>query len=713
MTFTYEKDADNIVILTMDMLGRSSNVLNDEFRIGFADVLNRLAEEDTLAGVIIASAKETFLAGADLDQLIALDDPKAAFDMAEAFKAELRRLEALGVPVVAALNGSALGGGMELALACHHRISLDKPNINYGFPEVTLGLIPGGGGITRLTRLLGIQDAVTYIMEGTQLDPQGAQMAGFIDDLADDMPEMLAKARAWIAANPQASQPWEQPSYRIPGGDLNGPKIAQMLAIAPAILKKKTYGNYPAPEAIMTAAVEGAQVDFETACRIESRYFAKIATGQVAKNMMTAFWFQLNEIKKGASRPKSARPTETKKLGVLGAGMMGHGIAYVAAQAGVDVVLKDVSLSQAEAGVARIDAIMAKYVSRGRMADDERRIILDRIQPTASSADLAGCDLVIEAVFEDRTVKAQVIEETEAQLSETAIFASNTSTLPISSLAEASARPENFIGMHFFSPVQRMPLVEIIRGQQTSDQALATAFDFVQKIGKTPIVVNDSRGFYTTRVFSAYTNEGLALLAEGQHPRAIESAGLQAGMAVGPLAVIDEVSLSLVSHILEQTHADFAAEGKSMLEHPAHAVVDFMVNQVERLGRAHGGGFYEYPLEGPKHLWPELQSHFPLRGEKLSQTEMMERLMFIQALETVRCLEEGVLTSVADANIGSIFGLGFPAFKGGTLQYINDYGVAAFVFRSQELTNKYGDRFEPRFPATNTIRNILKATPTT
>ncbi|MGB0387650.1 MAG: 3-hydroxyacyl-CoA dehydrogenase NAD-binding domain-containing protein [Ardenticatenaceae bacterium] len=694
MAIRYDKDEKNIVTLTLDMPGRSANVINAEFSAGFASALEQLAAEDELAGVIVTSAKKTFMAGGDLEWLYSVSDPADVFESSQQLKAGLRQLETLGKPVVAAINGAALGGGLELALACHHRIALNSSRIKIGFPEVTLGLLPGGGGVTRLPRMLGLQAAFPYLSEGTQVNPQKAKAAGIIDDIADSPQEMMAKASAWILANPNAQQPWDKKRYKMPGGDPRHPKVAQMLAIAPAMMKKKTYGNYPAPEAILSAMVEGAQVDFKTASRIESRYFAKLATSQVAKNMISTNWFQLNKIKGGASRPKNVPRIDTKKVGVLGAGMMGHGIAYVTAYAGMDVVLKDVTKEKADIGKAKIDKIVSKRVARGRMTGKKKQEILERIQTTGSANDLAGCDLIIEAVFEDRGLKANVTKEAEAELSEDAVFASNTSTLPITGLAKASERPENFIGLHFFSPVHRMPLVEIICGEKTSPETLAKGFDYVLKIRKTPIVVNDSRGFYTSRVFGTFTREGMALLAEGQHPRAIESAARQAGMPVGPLAISDEVNLGLVLHIREQTRKDLEAEGIEAPSHPADKVVDEMV-KIGRLGKAQAAGFYEYPKDGKKYLWRSLQELFPPSDSKLSQNEMIERMMFIQAIETVRCYQEGVLKSVADANIGSIFGWSFAPFKGGTLQYINDYGIAAFVERANQLAAAYGKRFTP------------------
>lgn len=692
MAIRYEKDEQNVVTLTLDMPGRNANVINEAFGAALAEVLTRLQTEADLAGVILTSAKKTFMAGADLEDVDLFSDAAKVFAGSEALKAGFRQLETLGKPVVAALNGTAVGGGFELALACHHRIALDDPSIKFGFPEVTLGLLPGGGGVVRLTRMIGLQNAFPFLMEGKQVKPQEAKAAGLIDDLVANGDELMAKARAWIAAHPKTQQPWDQPGYKMPGGNAQNPKVVQMLAIAPAMLRKQTYGNYPAPEAIMRTAVLGSTLTFEAASRLESRAFAEVATSNVARNMTTAFWFQLNEINKGASRP-DLPPTDTHKVGVLGAGMMGHGIAFVTAWAGMDVVLKDLTQEKAEEGKAKIATLAQKRVGRGQMTAVEKQALLDRIHATGDAADLQGCDLVIEAVFEDRELKARVTAEAEAQLADTAVFASNTSTLPITGLAQQSVRPSHFIGLHFFSPVERMKLVEIIVGQETDDETLAKAFDYVLKIRKTPIVVNDSRGFYTSRVFGTYVNEGMALLAEGQHPRAIEAAGLQAGMPVGPLAVSDEVSLSLMVHIRQQTAKDLAAEGQEIPQHPAFPVVDAMVAK-SRLGKAHGAGFYDYPADGKKLLWPGLRDLFPPNGP-LPQAEMIERLLFVQALETVRCLEEGVLRSVADANIGSIFGWGFAPFKGGTLQYINDYGLPAFIARSRELAAQYGDRFTP------------------
>ncbi len=699
MPIHFSQDEQNIITLTFDHAG-SVNLIDENFLREFDECVLRLAAQargtaPTLNGVILASAKDTFFVGADIEMLYRANDAAQVFEMTQAFKATLRKLETMGKPVVAALNGSALGGGLEIALACHYRIALNNAKAQFGFPEVTLGVLPAGGGVTRFVRRFGLQTALPYMVEGTRLKVEEAKDAGWMDEIVSSHDEMMERAREWILQNPRAQQPWDANGERIPGGDPRRPQVmSQLLPIAPAMLTQKTHGNYPAPEAILSAAVEGAMVNFETATRIESRYFAKLVTGQVAKNMMNAFWFQLNEIKAGKSRPRSEK-RETRKLGVLGAGFMGHGIAYVSALAGIEVVIKDVSLERAAQGKEKIAALLEERVSRGKMAPAQKDIILARVHATDEVKDLRDCDLIIEAVFEDRAVKASVIRETANVISSDAILGSNTSTLPITSLASHFSHPSNFVGIHFFSPVSKMPLVEIIRGKETSDKAIAKAFDYVLQIGKAPIVVNDSRGFYTSRVFGTYVSEGMTLLAEGQPPRAIESAGIKAGMAVGPLAVSDEVNIGLIWHIREQTRKDFESEGKFFPGDASDRVVDFMVNTVKRTGKAQGAGFYEYPEDGKKFLWRELQNHFPLSDVELSQQEMMDRLLFAQCLETVRCVEENVVTSSADANIGSIFGWSFAPYAGGTLQCINAYGLEKFIARARELAQKYGARFEP------------------
>ena len=694
----YEKGQDQIVVLTLDMPGQSANTMNAAYREAMAATVARLeAEKDSIAGVIITSAKKTFFAGGDLNELIKVDKAHAKefYASVRVLKAQLRRLETLGKPVVAAINGAALGGGWEICLACHYRVALDDKSVQLGLPEVTLGLLPGGGGVVRMVRLLGLEKALPYLLEGKKIRPQQALQAGLINELAADRTELLAKSRAWILANPQARQPWDNKAYQIPGGTPSNPKVAQMLAIAPSILRSKTNGCFPAPEKILCAAVEGAQVDFDTAHLIETRYFTELVTGPVAKNMIGTFWFQLNQINAGSSRPHGFAPHVTRKVGVLGAGMMGAGIAYASACAGIDVVLKDIDLAAAEKGKAHSAALLDKKVSRGQLTAEQRENTLARIHPTQDDADLAGCDLIIEAVFEDRELKARVSAAAQRVVGADAVIASNTSTLPISGLATAVPDQGKFIGLHFFSPVDKMPLVEIIKGAHTSDETLARGFDFVLQINKTPIVVNDSRGFFTSRVFGTFTNEGIAMLGEGVAAPMIETEARKAGMPVGPLAVSDEVSLSLMSHIRQQTVKDLQAEGKAVPTHPATAVIDLLVNEYKRMGKAAGGGFYEYPAGGQKHLWPELKSRFEQPGQQISPQDIRDRLLFIQAIETVRCVEEGVLMSTADANVGSIFGIGFAAWSGGALQFINQYGLNDFIARARYLAEQYGDRFTP------------------
>ena len=689
--FHYTKDNDNIVTITMDMQGRSANVINAEFGKLWLEMIERLEKEKAeIVGVILTSAKSTFFASADIDNLYKQTNAQEIFDMCEGLKKQLRRLETLGRPVVAALNGTALGGGFEIALACHYRIALNNPKAIFGLPEVGLGLLPGGGGIIRLTRMIGLQPALPFLTEGKKLKVKDALSNGLINAIAETPEEMMEKAKEWIKANPKAINPWDDKAFKFPGGDARNPKVATMIPIVPAMTKKKTYGNYPAVEAIINTAVEGSVVDFETATRIESRYFTSLAVGQVSKNMISAFWYNLNAINAGGSRPKGYDKYTTKKVGVLGAGMMGAGIAYVSAVAGMEVVLKDISMEAAEKGKAYSEGLLKKSVSKGKMSKEKAEEILNRIKAT-DKPEFENCDLIIEAVFEDRALKAKVTQEAESAMLSDGTFASNTSTLPITGLAKASARPKQYIGLHFFSPVDKMPLVEIICGAETDDATLAKAFDYVLQIKKTPIVVNDSRGFYTSRVFSTYVMEGIAMLGEGQHPKSIENAGMKAGMPVGPLALTDEVSMKLMDLIRKQTEKDLAAEGKTAPHHPGFAVCEQLL-AINRAGKAAGAGFYEYPQGGTKYLWPELTSMFP-QNTPLSQTEMVDRLLIVQALDTVRCLEEGVLRSVADANIGSIFGWGFSPFNGGTLQYINGMGLKKFIEKAKALEAKHGDRF--------------------
>lgn len=689
----YQKDQDNIVTLLLDSTGQSANTMNAEFRISLQEVTEKLLAETDLAGVIFASAKSTFFAGGDLDELIQAtsDHAEEFFHMVQGIKGYLRKIETLGKPVVAALNGTALGGGWEIALSAQHRIALNDPKSKFGLPEVTLGLLPGAGGVVKMVRLLGLQNAFPFLLEGKQFDVKKGVSLGLIHDTADSAEDLLNKAKAWIKANPKVQQPYDVKGYKIPGGDPRTPAVAQVLAIAPAMLRDKTKGCYPAPEAIMAAATEGAQVDVDTALRIESRYFTMLATGQISKNMIGTFWFGLNAIKAGHSRPEGVPAWKATKLGVLGAGMMGSGIAYSAAIKGIPVVLKDVSIEAAEKGKAYSQSLLEKSVSRGRITAEKKDQVLSLITASADAKDLQGCDLIIEAVFENQELKAKVTQEAEAQLAAGGIFASNTSTLPITDLAKASKDDTHFIGLHFFSPVDKMQLVEIIKGKNTSAETLARAYDFVQQIAKTPIVVNDSRGFFTSRVFGTFIQEGMRLVTEGVHPAKVEMAALKAGMPVGPLAIQDEVSLTLTEHITKETRKALQAEGKNLPESPVEALVEWMIHSANRKGKAAGAGFYEYPQGGKKHLWDGLSKW--QKANDINEKEMIDRILFVQALDTVRCMQEGVLESVVDANIGSIFGIGFAPWTGGAIQFLNQYGIQKAVARARELEAKYGERF--------------------
>ncbi|WP_020577856.1 3-hydroxyacyl-CoA dehydrogenase NAD-binding domain-containing protein [Actinopolymorpha alba] len=696
----YDRDADGVVTLTLDQPGQAANVMNAEYVSAMGAAVDRLERErDEIRGVVLTSAKSTFFAGGDLELLsrVTADNLEEFAGFLTQAKGQLRRLERLGRPVVAAINGSALGGGLEIALACHHRVVLDDPNVNLGFPEVTLGLLPGGGGIVRTVRLLGPQAALPLLVEGTQLRPAAAQKLGLVDELAGGPDEVVAKAREWLDSGAEPVQPWDRPGFMIPGLPPGDPRAYPLLSAAPAMLAKRTHGVYPAPERILAAAVEGAFVDVDTAFEIESRYFLELVISPIAKNMIGTLWFGRNEVRRGPSKPAGYERRPVERLAVLGAGMMGSGIAYTSANAGIDVVLKDVSLAAAEAGRDRIGALLDERIAGGKSTPERRTEVLRRISPTDTDANLAGCDLVIEAVFEDRELKSAVLAMAERMARPDALIASNTSTLPITGLAESVRAPERFVGLHFFSPVHKMPLVEIIRGRLTSDVTLARAFDYVRQIGKVPIVVNDSRGFFTSRVFGTYLTEGIAMVVEGVPPALVENVARKAGLPVGPLAVADEVSLTLVARIRAQEVADLAAEGRAPLDHPAYAVIDRMATELGRPGRSAGAGFYDYPPGGgAKRLWPELAEHFAVGSGDVPEEDVRDRLLFIQSIETLRCLNEGVVRSARDANVGSILGIGFPAWTGGAVQFVEAYGgPAAFAARAKELAARYGERFQP------------------
>ena len=701
-TIQWDKDADGIVTLTLDDPTGGANVMNEHYKESMHKAVERLeAEKDSIKGVVITSAKKTFFAGGDLKGIIQITPEHAgeAFAEVEEIKADLRKLETLGVPVVAAINGAALGGGLEIALACHHRIAADVKGSAIGLPEVSLGLLPGGGGVTRTVRMMGIQNAfVNVLSQGTRFNPKKAKDTGLVDELVGSVEELVPAAKAWIKANPDShTQPWDAQGYKMPGGTPASPALAAILPSFPSLLRKQIKGaNMPAPRAILAAAVEGAQVDFDTASRIESRYFTELATGHVAKNMIQAFFFDLQAINAGGSRPEGIGKTPITKIGVLGAGMMGAGIAYVSAKAGFDVVLKDVTIEAANKGKNYSEKLEAKALERGRTTAEKSEALLGRIHPTADPADFKGVDFVIEAVFENQELKHKVFQEIEDIVEPNAILGSNTSTMPITGLAAGVKRQDDFIGIHFFSPVDKMPLVEIIKGEKTSDEALARVFDYTLAIGKTPIVVNDSRGFYTSRVIGTFINEALAMLGEGVEPASIEHAGSQAGYPAPPLQLSDELNMELMHKIAVASRKGVEDAGGTYHAHPAEIVVEKMIG-LGRPSRLSGAGFYEYVDGARTQLWPGLREEFKSGTSKIPLQDMIDRMLFAEALETQKCFDEGVIETTADANIGSIMGIGFPPWTGGAAQFITGYpgGKAGFVARAKELAAKYGDRFNP------------------
>lgn len=701
-TIRWDQDADGIVVLTLDDPNQRANTMNADFQESFAKVVDRLvAAKDSITGVVITSAKKTFFAGGDLRDLIRArpEHAEVVTRKSEATKASMRRLETLGKPVVAAINGAALGGGLEIALTTHHRIAADVPGTVVGLPEVTLGLLPGAGGVVRTTRLLGIRSALRdVLLQGQRYEPLRAKDIGLVDEVVSSVDDLLPKAKEWIKAHPGAVQPWDAEGYRMPGGSPSDPEFAALLGSLPANLRKQLKGApMPAPRAILAAAIEGAQVDFDTAITIETRYFVSVVTGQVAKNMTKAYFFDLQRINAGGSRPDGFEKYTARKVGVLGAGMMGAAIAYVSAKAGIDVVLKDVSLENAEKGKGYAVKLEQKALARGSTTQQASDALLARITPTADPADFAGVDFVIEAVFESPELKNKVFGEIEHIVEPDAVLGSNTSTLPITELAQGVRRQEDFIGIHFFSPVDKMPLVEIIRGAKTSDATLAKVFDYVRQIGKTPIVVNDSRGFFTSRVISTFLNEAVAAVGEGVEPASVERAGAQAGYPAPPLQLWDELTLTLPRRVRQESRAALEAAGGQWVSHSSEAVIDRMLDEFDRKGRSTGGGFYEYVDGTRTRIWPGLRTAFQSGSRQIPLEDLRDRMLFAEALETVKCFDEGVLNSVEDANIGSLFGIGFPPWTGGVIQYINQYegGLAGFVARARELAERYGDHFLP------------------
>ena len=689
-------DADGVALVTIDVVGRPMNVLTPTFHAEFDAALDQIKSDAAIRGAVFVSAKADFMAGADLKWILASVSSIKTREQAWAFAAPLnalfRKLETLGKPMVAALNGTALGGGLELALACHYRVAAANPATRLGLPEVLVGLLPGAGGTQRLPRMIGIREALLLLVEGTHLTVEQALAQKIIDRIVP-AEDLVKTARQYVLDGGRSTNPWDEKNFKVPGGagGLHA-GVAQTFMGGTALVSKRTLHNYPAPIAILSAVYEGTQLPIEMGLKIESNYLGTLLLDPVARNMIRTLFVNKGAADKGARRPAGVPKHAVKTLGMLGAGMMGAGIAYVSARAGMGVMLLDTTAEKAQHGRAYSEKLLAKEVARGRLDDSGAQRVLSRIEPTTDFASLMGCDLIVEAVFEDRALKAAVTRQTEAVIPATTVFASNTSTLPITGLAEASIRPQQFIGIHFFSPVEKMPLVEIIVGQHTDEATLARAIDYVIQIKKTPIVVNDSRGFYTSRVFGTFTNEGMTLLGEGVKPALIENAAKMAGLPVGPLAVLDEVTVELAYHVTQQAQL---ALGAAYTPASGWPVMRKMVEDLKRLGKRHGQGFYEYPADARKRLWPGLAEHFPVASEQPDVAEVKTRLLYIQALETARCMEEGVLTDPIDGDLGSILGWGFPAWTGGTLSFIDTIGIGAFVAECERLAAAYGPRFQP------------------
>ncbi|WCT05771.1 3-hydroxyacyl-CoA dehydrogenase NAD-binding domain-containing protein [Rhodococcus qingshengii] len=697
--FRLDRDTSGVVVVTIDDPGQPVNAMNERFLDQFSVLVDHLIDEkDSITGVVITSAKKTFCAGGDLVKLLHTEATDAAESAAslESFHADTRRLEKLGRPIAAALTGSALGGGYEIALACHYRVALDDSAFRIGLPEVTFGLLPGGGGLVRSVRLLGLRPALNHLLlDGNSHGATAALALGMVDEVGASVPDVVSAARHWVLNHPDATQPWDRRGFEIPNGD---DEASIPLSMLPAALRKQNKGPLStASRNIIAAAFEGTQVDIDNALKIEARYFAELACGQVSSNLIQSRFFDRQSIKRGLNRPEGFAARTASKAVVLGAGMMGAGIAHVCAVAGIEVVLKDVSIERAQAGKEYSARVLAKSVDRGRMTPAARDAVLARITPSADPADAQGADLVVEAVFEDPDLKQRVIAEILPYLSAETVIASNTSTLPITALEQNLPDPSNFIGTHFFSPVDKMALLEIVVGDKTSDSTLARTLDIAKQIGKTPIVVNDARGFFTSRVITAFLDEGVAMIGEGIAPASIEQAATQVGYPVGPLALVDEVSLTLSRTIRRETVRAREESGLNVEVHPAAAVIDRMIDEFGRGGRAYGAGFYNYPDGRKSGLWAGLVAGFESSATDISLLELQERMLFAEAIEAWKCLDENVLRSSTEGNIGSLLGIGFPAWTGGVINYVGQYegGTAGFVERSEELARKYGARFNP------------------
>ena len=694
--YHYEKDADGIVTLTFDASGQSANTMNAKWQAAMKEAIARLQGEEGLTGVVLASAKNTFFAGGDLGEMLSGEpNAEAIFELVETAKAPIRALEKLPVPVVAAINGAALGGGFEICLGCNRRIIADSSKAVTGLPEVGLGLLPGGGGVIRLPKLIGLEKALPILLEGKPQKPAAALKLGMVDEIVATSDDLIPAAKAWIKANPDAAvQPWDQKGFRYPGGDTLHPKNRQIIQVSSAMLVKKTRGLMPAPEKILDIAVNGMRIGMDPALRMESRGLTHLLMTTEAKAAITTFFFGMQAIKGGKVRPEGERWKATKSA-ILGAGMMGSGIAWAHASRGLPSVLKDMSLESAEKGKAYSAGLADKAIKRGRMDEAGKEALLSQITPSTDDSAYAGADLIIEAVFEDIALKEKVIPETFKQLAPGGIYGSNTSTLPISLLAENCPEPDRFIGLHFFSPVDKMKIVEIIMGEKTSEDTLRKAYDYVQQIGYMPIVVNDSRGFFTSRVFGTFLDEGQQLILDGMNPVAIERAAWKIGMPVGPLAVHDEVSMVLGKKVRD-THVALdkrlGVENGFPADGSGSAAIGHKMVEMGRGGRHYGGGFYDYHSDGTKTLWDGL-GQFAKGNRNVSMDEAEDRLLYRQAIETLRCYQENVLRTEVEANLGGIFAIGFPAHTGGALQFIRGVGLDAFRARADELAAELGDRF--------------------
>ena len=694
----YRKDTDNIATLILDMSGRAGNLLNHEIVAAFAPVIEHLKQEKAagkLNGVIITSAKRDFLESGDLDYLYRLEDPARAFEAAESMKRFLRDLEVPGVPVAAAINGDALGTGFELTLACHYRIALEDSELRLGHPEVKIGLIPSGGAIIRLMWQLGIERAYPLLLEGRRYSPQEALKVGLIDALATDRDDMLMKAKRWLLENHDVHRTWDDPDGEIPGGTAADPNLGHRIRLLTARLSARTNDLYPAKRAIIDLLAEGSKLDFATAYRLDSRYYARVATNPVTKNMISTFWFDKQAVRGGVGRPKGFGKFRARRVGVIGAGMMGSGIAFLCLRNGLEVVLKDVSQPIADRGKEYVAAKIDEYIERGTFQKEDRERLLGRITPTNSSDKFEDCDIVVEAVFENKSVKTKVTREAEEHLDEYSVFATNTLSIPITELGRDSLRPENYIGLHFFSPAEQTSVVEVVVGEQTSDETVARAFDFSTAIRKLPIVVKDSWGFFAARVLNTYILEGVTMLNEGYPAALIENMGRQAGMKTGPLAMADDLGLKLVLRYEQQAAEHY---GKRYKQHPAVPALEKMRDSLDRSGKAKRVGFYDYETDGSGRLWTGLSDHFPVTKDDYDRTRMKDRFLFAQVIEAGWCLQEDVIGHIEAANLASVYGWGFPGYTGGVMRYVYSYGKDHFIHRCGELKERYGQRFTvPRY----------------